>query len=334
MVAWVDYLERTNPRYIRENELGNNYGDWLCIPADTTFRTHSPMKTLLATAYWADDAAKLARMARALGKDHEGGRFERMFAKVRQAFQDEWLREGGRLAVETQTATLLALAFDLLPEAVRAKAAEHLVGQIKALDWHLSTGFIGISHLNPILTATDHIDVAYRLLLNEDYPSWLYPVRHGATTIWERWNGWTEEEGFFNPHMNSFNHYSLGSVGEWLYRSVAGIELDPEINGFSRFQIKPCPGGNLTHAEASYRSVYGLIRSCWRREGQEMTLAITVPANTRATVHVPSDPDSAVREGDVPAEQADGIRGKGREGCFAVFEVPSGRYAFKSTFSE
>ena len=118
-----------------------------------------------------------------------------------------------------------------------------LVENIKQLDWHLSTGFIGISHLNPVLTLTGHADVAYRLLANEDYPSWLYPVLHGATTIWERWNGWTEEDGFFDPQMNSFNHYSLGSVSEWLYRHVAGIELDPEVAGFKQFVIKPYLGG-------------------------------------------------------------------------------------------
>ncbi len=333
MVAWLDYLERTNPRYIRENELANNYGDWLCIPSDREFRTHSPMKTLLATAYWADDAAKLARMARALGKEQQAQRFERMYAKVRQAFQTEWLLEDGRLAVETQTAYLLALAFDLLPEAVRSRAADHLVENIESLGWHLSTGFIGISHLNPILTATGHADVAYRLLLNEDYPSWLYPVRHGATTIWERWNGWTEEQGFFNPLMNSFNHYSLGSVGEWLYRYVAGIELDPQVNAFKRFVIRPYPGGSFTHARASYRSLYGTIESGWQREDDTLTLEVTIPANTTARVYVPSDEGPPVLEGNARASEVAGIEPVGREGSFAVYDVVSGRYRFTATFS-
>jgi alpha-L-rhamnosidase len=165
-----------------------------------------------------------------------------MFEHVRAAFQREWLREDGRLTVETQTAYLLALAFDLLPADVRSRAAGHLVENIRALGWHLSTGFIGISHLNPQLTLAGHADVAYRLSLQDDYPSWLYPVKHGASTIWERWNGWTRADGFFNPQMNSFNHYSLGSVGEWLFRQVAGIELDPDLPGFQRFPLAPvCP---------------------------------------------------------------------------------------------
>jgi alpha-L-rhamnosidase len=333
MVAWLDYLERTNPSYIRNNELANNYGDWLCIPSDTTFRTHSPMKTLLATAYWADDAAKMARMARALGKEQEVQRFAAMFEKVRQAFQKEWLLENGRLAVETQTAYLLALAFDLLPVNAREQAAEHLVENIKDLDWHLSTGFIGISHLNPILTATGHADIAWRLLLNEDYPSWLYPVRHGATTIWERWNGWTEEDGFFNPQMNSFNHYSLGSVGEWLYRCVAGIELDPEVNGFKHFQIKPYPGGGLDYVGATYESVYGTIKSRWQRQSDSLVLDVTIPANTTACVYVPSDPGSVVLEGDIAADKVPEIESMGREGEFALYRVPAGQYRFKSRLS-
>jgi alpha-L-rhamnosidase len=249
MVRWLDWLERTNPDRIRRHALNNNYGDWLCIPSDREFRTHSEMKTLLATACWANDAAKMARMARELERPDDAARFAAMHDRVRQAFQEEWLRDDGRLAVETQTAYLLALAFDLVPGQLRERAAAHLAASIERLGGHLSTGFIGISHLNPVLTLLGHPDVAYRLLLNEDYPSWLYPVIHGATTSWERWNGWTEETGFFDPAMNSFNHYSLGSIGEWLYRHVAGIELDPDLPGFEKFVIRPFTGAGLTTRE-------------------------------------------------------------------------------------
>jgi alpha-L-rhamnosidase len=333
MTRWLDWIERHNPSGLRVNELANNYGDWLCIPSDTTFGTHSPMKNLLATAYWAGDAAKMARMARELGREAEAQRFQAMFEKVRGAFQQEWLREGGRLVVETQTAYLLALAFDLLPEDVRARAAERLVDNIRTLDWHLSTGFIGISHLNPQLTLAGHADVAYRLLLRDDYPSWLYPVKHGATTIWERWNGWTHQDGFFNPQMNSFNHYSLGSVGEWLFRHVAGIELDPETPGFQRFVLHPIIGGGLDFARASYRTMHGEIISEWKRAGDRLAWAVRIPANTTARVHVPSEPGTAVMENGVPVEKAAGIRVIGREGKCLVCEAASGNYALGSTFS-
>jgi alpha-L-rhamnosidase len=333
MVAWLDCIERANPDGVRKNALGNNYGDWLCIPSDTTFRTQSPMKTLLATAYWADDAAKLSCMAQEIGCQEDAERFHAMLERVRSAFQREFLRDRGRLAVETQTAYLLALAFDLLPAAVRPLAAEHLIEDIKSLGWHLSTGFIGISHLNPTLTAVGRVDVAWRLLLNEDYPSWLYPVRHGATTIWERWNGWTEEDGFFNPQMNSFNHYSLGSVGEWLYRCVAGIELDPGVNAFKRFLIRPYPGGELRHAQAVYQSIQGTIASRWERRNSAFVLRVAIPANTCARVYVPSDKATPVLESGGPAEEAPGIERIGVEGPFAVYDVTSGRYEFTSTYS-
>jgi alpha-L-rhamnosidase len=333
MVRWLDWLEKTNPDGVRSNSLNNNYGDWLCIPSDREFRTQSPMKTLLATAYWADDAAKMARMARALGRTGDAERFQAMYERVRQAFQKEWLSADGRLTVDTQTAYLLALAFDLLPEDLRERAAGHLVENIKKLDWHLSTGFIGISHLNSMLTLTGHADVAYRLLCNEDYPSWLYPVLQGATTIWERWNGWTKEAGFFNPLMNSFNHYSLGSVSEWLYRHVAGIELDPEVAGFKQFIIRPFIGGGFTFAGAHYESIHGTIRSRWSREGARLTLSVTIPANTSARVFVPADAGAEVFEGDLPAKESPGVQEMGHEGRFAAFAVQSGSYEFTSRFT-
>ncbi|HEY1790172.1 MAG TPA: family 78 glycoside hydrolase catalytic domain [Verrucomicrobiae bacterium] len=332
MVKWLGWIERHNPDGLRVNRLGNNYGDWLCIPGDTNFRTHSPMKNLLATAYWADDAAKMSAMALALGRNDEAGRFQKMFEKVRAAFQKEWLRDDGRLTVETQTAYLLALAFNLLPENMRARAAEHLVENIKALDWHLSTGFIGISHLNPQLTLTGHADVAYRLLFQDDFPSWLYPVKHGATTIWERWNGWTEEDGFFLPVMNSFNHYSLGSVGEWLFRHVGGIELDPETPGFQKFVLRPFIGDGLDFANASYQTMHGEIKSEWRRNDKKFFWSICIPANTTARVYVPSKLDTDVTEGGTSVRQAAiGIRVIGREGNFLMCETSSGVYKFEST---
>ncbi|RXK53608.1 alpha-L-rhamnosidase [Oleiharenicola lentus] len=324
MVRWLDWIERHNPDGLRLNQLFNNYGDWLCIPSDTSFGTHSPMKNLLATAYWADDAAKMARLARALGRESEAARFQAMFERVRAAFQKEWLKPDGRLAVETQTAYLLALAFDLLPPNLRAAATEHLVANIRNLDWHLSTGFVGISHLNPQLTLAGHADVAYRLLLQETYPSWLFPVLQGATTIWERWDSWTIAGGFHKDGMNSFNHYSLGSVGEWLFRHVAGIELDPEVPGYQRFVLQPHLGAGLDFARATYRTMHGEIASAWRREGDKLTWTVTVPPNTTAQVFIPSEPGTDVH--------ADGLTVTGREGRFARCEAPAGTYTFTSTY--
>jgi alpha-L-rhamnosidase len=330
MVKWVDWIASSNPNGLRLNNLANNYGDWLCIPSDTSFGTHSPMKNLLATAYWADDCTKLARIARELGHEADAQRFQKMFERVRAAFQKEWVGPDGRITTDTQTGYLLALAFDLLPENLRVAAAGHLVENIKALDWHLSTGFIGISHLNPQLTLAGRADVAYRLLLRDDYPSWLYPVRHGATTIWERWNGWTEQDGFFVPQMNSFNHYSLGSVGEWLFRHVAGIELDPEVPGFQKFILRPFIRSGLDFARASYRTMHGEIVSGWKLAGGKLKWSIRIPANTSARVFVPVKSGMAATENGVAIERAAGLRMLGREGDFLVCETGAGSYTFAS----
>ncbi len=331
MVKWVDWIASHNPDGLRVNQLANNYGDWLCIPSDTSFGTHSPMKNLLATAYWADDCTKLARIARELGHDADAQRFQKMFEHVRTAFQREWVEPNGRITTDTQTGYLLALAFDLLPENLRAAATNHLVENIKALDWHLSTGFIGISHLNPQLTLAGRADVAYRLLLRDDYPSWLYPVKHGATTIWERWNGWTHQDGFFNPHMNSFNHYSLGSVGEWLFRHVAGIELDADAPGFQKFVLRPFIGEGLDFARGGYRTMHGEIFSEWKRTDGKVTWNIRVPANTAAKVFIPSAPNSTVTESGKPVEHTTGLRVIGRENDFLICEAVAGVYSFSST---
>src|SRR6185437_15970733 len=167
----------------------------------------------------------------------------------------------GRIAGNTQCAYAMALKFELLPEDVRPRAAQYLQDDIKSKGGHLSTGFLGVSYLLPVLTEAGKADSAYALLLQDTFPSWLFSVNHGATTIWERWDGWTEEHGFQDPGMNSFNHYSLGSVGEWMFATVAGIDLSEP--GFKHILIKPIPGGSLTYAKASYDSIRGRIESGW-----------------------------------------------------------------------
>ncbi len=334
MVKWVDWIAAHNSNGLRLNKLANNYGDWLCIPSDTSFGTHSPMKNLLATAYWADDCTKLARIAHELGHVADAERFQKMFEHVRAAFQREWLEPNGRITTDTQTGYLLALAFDLLPKNLREAAVGHLVDNITALDWHLSTGFIGISHLNPQLTLAGRADAAYRLLLRDDYPSWLYPVKHGATTIWERWNGWTHQDGFFNPQMNSFNHYSLGSVGEWLFRHVAGIELDPEVPGFRKFILRPFLNEALDFARATYRTMHGEICSEWQRVDGQVTWNVRIPANTSGKVFIPGAGDAAVTEGGKPVEEVAGLRVLGRESDSLVCEAASGAYHFVSVLEK
>jgi alpha-L-rhamnosidase len=318
MTRWMEYLHEANPDLIRKNRMGNNYGDWLSPKGD-----HTP-KHLLATAYWAYGAKLIAEMAEATGRNEDAREYRDLNERIKAAFQAAYVFPDGRIEGDTQTCYLLALHMGLLPEDLRSTAAEHLVKSIEREDWHLSTGFAGVGFLCPVLTEAGYTEVAYRLLGNETYPSWGYTIKNGATTIWERWDGWTEENGFQSPNMNSFNHYSLGSVGEWLYRYVAGIDLGAP--GYGRIVIRPRPGGNLTHASGAYDSVRGRISSSWKIEDNQFVLETLIPPNTTATVHVPSTDD--VSEGGRPVDEADGVEFLRAEEGETVLAVGSGRYEF------
>jgi alpha-L-rhamnosidase len=323
MTRWMRYLEEGNPNHIRKNRLNNNYGDWLSINAETP-------KDLLATAFWAYDAHLMADMAKAVGKDSDARYYQALFDSVRAAFQKTYIALDGQVEGKTQTGYVLALAFNLMPQEMRGRAAELLVKDIQDKGNHLSTGFIGVKYLNPVLTESGNLDLAYRLLFNTTFPSWGYPITAGATTIWERWDGWTTEKGFQDPGMNSFNHYSMGSVGEWLYRFVAGIDLDPDVSGYKRVILHPRPSEKLKNARAEYISIYGAIKVDWTRQDGKFALKVAVPPNTIGEVYVPAtDPDS-VREGGKPAKSAEGVKYLRTEDGCAVFEVGSGEYIFES----
>lgn len=328
MARWIEWIREGNPDLIWRNRSGNNYGDWLNINAETP-------KDLLATAYFACSTRLVAQAARVLGRTADAERYEQLFQQIRSAFQKTFVRPDGRILSadgktgDTQTCYLLALHFDLLPPEMRPVAARHLVADImEKRNGHLSTGFVGVGYLNPVLTQMGYLNVAYRLLLNDTFPSWGYSIKHGATTIWERWDGWTAEKGFQDPGMNSFNHYALGSVGEWLYSTVAGIDLDPEVPGYKRFVLRPLPGGGLTYARATLNSLHGRIVSDWKIENGIFHYRCTIPANTVATVYLPTGDRASVKERGRPAERVAGVRFLRMEGNAAVYEVGSGNYTF------
>lgn len=321
MERWMEYLREANPGLLRKNRLNNNFGDWLAPRGDYTPRE------LLATAYWAYDAKLMSEMAHAIGREEDAAKYEKLFEMIREAFNRAYVSLEGKIEGDTQTCYALALHMGLLPEGLRAKAAGHLVEAIEREGWHLSTGFAGVGYLLPALTEAGYTDVAYRLLGNKTFPSWGYTIERGATTIWERWDGWTEERGFQSPNMNSFNHYSLGSVGEWLYRYVAGIEA--AAPGFRRIIIHPRPGGNLTWAKAEYRSVRGRIASSWRREDGVFRLGVSIPANATATVLMPVEDIAGITESGRPVKQLEGVRLLREEEGAVVFEVGSGEYEFE-----
>jgi len=326
MARWIEYLSSVNPDGLWTKRRNNDFGDWLSIAADTD-------KEVLATAYFAYDTSLMARIASVLGRTEDAARYEALFEKIKAAFNAAYVSEDGRLKGDTQTAYVLALRFELLPDAMRPPAAKRLVADIEAKGGHLSTGFVGVGYLCPVLTDAGYADVAYRLLLNETFPSWGYSIKQGATTIWERWDGWTEEKGFQDVGMNSFNHYSLGSVGEWLQRCVAGIDTDPDAPGFAQIHLRPHPSRRLASVRASFDSLHGRVASAWAWEGDTLRWNVVVPANTTATVSVPTDDPASVQEGGRPADGAEGLQRLRAEDGLAVYAAGAGAYRFTASLT-
>ncbi len=282
------------------------YGDWLSIDDDTP-------KDVLSTAYFAYDAYLMYKISDILGKDYEKVYYARMFEKISTAWRDEYMDDDGMIKGDTQCCYLLALKMKLIPDSQRARAAKHLVRTIERKNYHLSTGFVGVSYLLPILCDCGYSDIAYRLLLNDTYPSWGYSIKNGATTIWERWNSYTKENGFGDAGMNSFNHYSLGSVSEWMYAYMGGIR--PAKPGFREFYIKPCFTDRLEYVNVTYESISGTIVSSWQKTKEGYTLTVTVPVNTKA--YIALNTEKSALQGDAKVV-------KYKKG----FVVPSGKYTF------
>ncbi|GHO89882.1 glycoside hydrolase family 78 protein [Dictyobacter formicarum] len=322
MVRWLDYLHAANPELLWKNKRNNDYGDWLSIEADTP-------KELLGTAYFGYDALLMSRIARALGRDADAEKYQRLFTAIGEAFTRAYVDEEGYISGGTQTCYVVALQMQLLPEHLRPLAARHLVKEIEKKNGHLSTGFVGVGYLCPVLTNSGYSEVAFQLLNNETFPSWGYSIKHGATTIWERWDGWTTDKGFQNPAMNSFNHYSLGSVGQWLFQYVAGINTDPEQPGYQHIQLRPYPGDDLSYVKAEFMSIHGKIASAWQKDGSTLTFTVTIPANTTATIALPATNNAQIFEGTVPVADADGVAFVQEEEERMLFKIGSGTYCFR-----
>lgn len=307
---WGEWLEPDDP------VPGLLFGEWTPEAAEILSAPH------IATAYFAYSTHLLAETAGVLGNDEDAQEYSALFEKIRQAFITEFVGENGRITPDKQSSYVRALAFDLLPEHLRPAAAQRLVELIQGAGTHLGTGFLSTPYLCSVLGNNGHLDLAYALLMQDTQPSWLYAVQKGATTIWESWDG-IDEEG--NPH-HSLNHYSYGAIGNWLYQVVAGIA--PDVPGYQRIIFQPQPGGGLTFASAAYQSLYGEIATSWQIEGGSFHLSVTVPANTTATVIIPTHLGRQIREGGIAVESAVGVCGVrcGQEAT--CIEIGSGKYEF------
>ncbi len=321
MVRGMEYLEKTSREFIRR-DLG--FGDWLNLGGGAK-------DEVICTAYYAYLARLMSEMAGIIGRTDDAARYTALHENIRNAFIKAFVGPDGKILESSQTGYALAFAFDLIPEELRAAAAEQFAAEIARFDNHLATGFIGTPRLLPSLVRAGRSDLAYTLLMNETFPSWLYQVKLGSTTMWERWNGWSPEKGFADPGMNSFNHYAFGAVGEFMYTDVAGIQ--PGADGFKKIIIRPRPGGGLSSAKLAYRSIRGEVVSDWKIENGRSRVAVAVPANTTAVVCLPTASAEGVIEGGAPVAAAKGLTNpRVEEGEFRC-DAASGGYVFEAPYT-
>jgi alpha-L-rhamnosidase len=301
MRAWVDYIKAIDEssggkRLWTE---GVHFGDWLSLDAsDPTSRRGGTPHDFIASAFYCYSARLVAKAATVLGKKDQADVYARLSAEVKAAIQKEYFTPTGRLAVPTQTGYVLALFMDLVPDAFRQRVETDLIARLKEDNTHLRTGFVGTPYLCRLLSNIGANDLAYKLLLNEDYPSWLYAVNLGATTIWERWNSINPDGSISSTGMNSLNHYAYGSIVEWMYRDMCGLNPasgDDAVTGFRAARIAPKPDKSLQWARARYLSAAGCYESGWHIDDAGLlTIELTIPFNASASVTLP-----AARLGDV-----------------------------------
>ena len=327
MKNWVNFMEGKSV-----NDLWNtgfHFGDWLFYRPfdDNDGRAAVTDKYLIAQSFYAHSTQLLINAAQVLGKTDDVNFYSNRLKKIKAAFLNEYVTPSGRLVSGTQTAMVLALNFDMLPESMRESTAARLVENIKSYDNHLSTGFLGTPYLTDVLTRFGKTDVAYQLLLQESFPSWLYPVKMGATTIWERWNGIRTDSTFEPASMNSFNHYAYGAIGDWMYRRMVGIDNSDGHIGYKHATIKPYLGTGFTHAKGELQTYYGKISNGWKIEGDRLNMEAEIPTNTTAVIYFPSTKNVMVNG--KRAEEVTGLKFLSTENGYSVFSAGSGKYVFE-----
>jgi alpha-L-rhamnosidase len=339
MKTWVEYIrKKAGEGMIWKG--GSIYGDWLFYHPPVNNHSEPDGFTehdFIATAFYAYSTDLLAKAAHELGKADDELYYNRLFNQIKQVFINEYVTPAGRVGTNSQTSYILALKFNLLPENLREKAAKFLVEDIRSRRNHLSTGFLGTVFLCHVLTEEGYTDVAYDLLLQETYPSWLYPVKMGATTIWERWDGQKTDSTFQDAGMNSFNHYAYGAIGDWMYRVSAGIEANKP--GYKDIFIRPHLTQRLDYSKATLESPYGTIASGWERKDGKIIVRVKVPVNTKATIWLPTGDLTRITENGSPlsADNKNIVKGKEEfviakedmKGTILGFPRGSGDYTFE-----
>jgi alpha-L-rhamnosidase len=327
MKGWVDYQAmKAGDTYFWNTDF--TFGDWLSFNSTASdYPGAFTDKDFITQAFFIYSTDLLYKTAQLLGKSSDAAKYAEISKKAREVFLNEFVTSNGRLSPNTQTAYTLALEFDLLPDNLAQKAAARLAEDVRKFR-HITTGFLGTPYICHVLGEYGYYDEAFMLLNRKEYPSWLYPISQGATTIWERWDGQKPDGTFQNKGMNSFNHYAYGAIGDWLYRVVAGIEIDEQAPGYKHILIQPHPGGELTSANASVETMYGAISSAWEMDGDKLVLDVSIPANTTATVALPDTKIGNVTLDGVALKKSKSVSSFSEEKNAVVVKLGSGDYKF------
>ncbi|MDI4647444.1 family 78 glycoside hydrolase catalytic domain [Cohnella hashimotonis] len=329
MKAWVDYIRNQGEDECLWNS-GFHFGDWLALDGPGGRVVGATPKDLIATAFYAHSASLVAKAAAVLGYEEDSVRYKNLLEGIVNAYRKEFVSPNGRVVSPTQTAYVLSLMFDLLQENDRPRTARMLAEHVKENGMHLTTGFVGTPYLCHVLTRFGYHDIACQLVLQKEFPSWLYSVGQGATTIWEHWDGIKADGSFWSEEMNSFNHYAFGAIGDWLYRAVAGIDTDPAAPGFKHIIIEPHRGDGLSAAEAVYWSAYGEIRSAWETTGNaRKRLEVSIPPNTTATIILSGADPGRLTETGQPYTAVEGFLSSEIAESGIRLLVGSGHYSFE-----
>ena len=316
MKRFVEFCRSRSRDQVLPPEEFHCFGDWLSVNADTP-------NDVIYAAYYAYCTRLLAEAAEVLGEPGDAAEYHELADQIRRAFQDEYVDAQGIVKGDTQCGYVLAIAHDLLTDEQRKLAADRLVADIQQRGNHLSTGFVGTKDLMLVLADIGRNDVAYELIHQDSYPSWGFSIAQGATSIWERWDGWTPEKGFQDPGMNSFAHYSFGAVYEWMVENIGGIRNGGDA--YRHIEFRPSLDDSLGFARVSYDSIRGLIESSWSLEQGGARIDVTVPPNTTATLHLPCNDASLVKEAGQPIN--DRYTTASHEDNVSV-ELPSGKFSF------
>lgn len=333
MKAYVESIRRVAKDNLWNS--GFHFGDWLFYRPDDDNDGKAAVtdKYLIAQCFYAHSTELLVKAARVLGYTDEARQYDQLLQQIKAAFQQEYVTGSGRLVSNTQTAYVLALQFDMLPEAQRQQAADRLAANVGQYG-HITTGFLGTPYICHVLTRFGYKNLAVKLLLRENYPSWLYPVKMGATTIWERWDGQKPDSSFQTPGMNSFNHYAYGAIGDWLYRVVAGLDTEESAPGYRQISITPHPVKELGEVYASLQTPYGLSSCRWLISNGQATLEVVIPVNTTASIAIPTAAINDVRESGRPLSAIFTAEALAVKVDRTVVQTGSGTYTFSFPYKD